>query len=148
MEVFYGGTSLELLIFYHCLWSHQQNILFLMTYIFNSIELFVITIIHNYVEFTTKDTNLMWCDPSVCSRSWGPVPSVPTYYQLAPLVLLPAFLWSTSSEVHEAWSHHLCGVFYREQPRQPGKPAQDCNDGTKVVKSKPFRNFNIHIFKC
>lgn len=131
MEVFYGGTSLELLIFLHCLWSHQQNMLSLITWIVIALFFLIKTIIDNYILFTITGTNS--CDSSVCSRSWGPVSCVPPYHQLAALVLLPAFLWRGV-----AWSHHLCGILHREQPWQPGKPADDCSNGTKGVQLKLF----------
>lgn len=140
MEVFYGGTSLELLIFLRCLWSHQQNMWSLITWVVFALSFFVKTIIDDYIWFTIKGTNS--CDPSVCFRGWGPVSCLPPYYQLAALVLLPAFLWRGA-----AWSHHLCGILYREQPWQPGKQALRVQPRHWRSSIKTVFNFHIHEFK-
>lgn len=129
---FMVGPHLSCLYSYTVYGPTSKNMLSLITWIVIALFFFFIkTITDNDILFTITGTNR--CDPSVCSRSWGPVSCVPPYHQLAALVLLPAFLWRGV-----AWSHHLCGILHREQPWQPGKPADDCGNGTKGVQLKLF----------
>ncbi len=126
--VFYGGTVLELLILLHAYVPISKTYFF---YCFVLLLYWAALCNHNHRQFMLNllyDTlTCFFCDPSVCSRSWGPVSSVPAHCELPALVLYPAFLWRAAAR-----SHHLCGILHSEPPRQPGKPAWSCTNSAEI----------------